>query len=60
MKIKFSLGIRQNEPSFFFEGELKSFSDDIHDKNDIENALRVFNHLTVKNNYFPIKIEIEQ
>lgn len=60
MKIKFSLGIRQNEPSFFFEGELKSFSDDVHDENDIKNALSLFNHLTVTNDYIPIKIEIEQ
>ena len=29
MRIKFSLGVKQNEPSFFFEGELKGFSDSV-------------------------------
>ena len=52
MRIKFSLGVKQNEPSFFFEGELKGFSDSVHDKNDIENAIRLFEHLTKKNSFY--------
>ena len=60
MKIKFCLGLENNTPSFFFEGELTSFNDNIHKKGDTENSIQLFQHLTTQTYYVVKKITIEK